>query len=109
MAHRESVLAFLRARIRSGADAEDIYQQALLRPRCGLAARTTHPSERRSPRRERPFDAGGPGRTELEELAANALGAPPRVLCRHLSNQSRTRGQGHLREAQQGFESVLPW
>lgn len=30
---------------------------------------------------------------ELEELTANALGAPSRVLCRHLSNQSRTRGR----------------
>jgi hypothetical protein len=30
---------------------------------------------------------------ELEELTANALGAPPRVLCRHLSNQSCTRGR----------------
>jgi hypothetical protein len=28
---------------------------------------------------------------EFKELTANALGAPPRVLCRHLSNQSRTR------------------
>lgn len=46
MAERESVLAFIRGRIRSGADAEDIFQQALIRA-------AAHASSLRDPSRTR--------------------------------------------------------
>lgn len=46
MSYRESVLAFLRARLRSGADAEDVFQQALLRA-------AEHASSVRDPSRAR--------------------------------------------------------